>query len=81
MGESTCLPCFQMDNADLKQDETLAYYAGYTEEEIEPVFFLMVDYLARPVIHEAFYKKYASKKFLKGRYTSVLKRIQTITNE
>jgi G2/mitotic-specific cyclin 2 len=44
----------------------LSYYAGYTEEEIEPVFLLMVDYLARPVIHEAFYKKYASKKFLKG---------------
>lgn len=47
-------------------DETLSYYAGYTEEEIEPVFLLMVDYLARPVIHEAFYKKYASKKFLKA---------------
>ncbi|KAI0136333.1 cyclin-like protein [Xylariales sp. AK1849] len=47
-------------------DETLAYYAGYTEEEIEPVVHLMVDYLARPVIHEAFYKKYASKKFLKA---------------
>jgi hypothetical protein len=27
----------------------------------------MVDYLARPVIHEAFFKKYASKKFLKGK--------------
>lgn len=26
----------------------------------------MVDYLARPVVHEAFFKKYASKKFLKG---------------
>ena len=26
----------------------------------------MIDYLARPVIHEAFYKKYASKKFLKA---------------
>jgi G2/mitotic-specific cyclin 1/2 len=26
----------------------------------------MVDYMARPVIHEAFFKKYASKKFLKG---------------
>lgn len=26
----------------------------------------MVDYLARPVIHEAFFKKYASKKFLKA---------------
>lgn len=49
------------------QDPTLSYYAGYTEEEIEPVFELMVDYLARPVIHEAFYKKYASKKFLKGK--------------
>ncbi|KAI0490044.1 cyclin-like protein [Xylaria cf. heliscus] len=47
-------------------DPTIAYYAGYTEEEIEPVFELMVDYLARPVIHEAFYKKYASKKFLKA---------------
>lgn len=26
----------------------------------------MVDYLRRPVAHEAFFKKYASKKFLKG---------------
>jgi G2/mitotic-specific cyclin 1/2 len=48
------------------QDETLSYYAGYTEDEIEPVVHLMVDYLARPVTHEAFFKKYASKKFLKG---------------
>ncbi|KAH8889528.1 A/B/D/E cyclin [Thozetella sp. PMI_491] len=47
-------------------DETIAYYAGYTEEEIEPVFQLMVDYLARPVVHEAFFKKYAGKKFMKA---------------
>ncbi|KAI2629393.1 cyclin-like protein [Xylaria nigripes] len=47
-------------------DETIAYYAGYTEAEIEPVSELMVDYLARPVIHEAFYRKYASKRFLKA---------------
>ncbi|KAI1175395.1 cyclin-like protein [Nemania sp. FL0916] len=46
--------------------EAISYYSGYTEEEIEPVFELMVDYLARPVIHEALYKKYASKKFLKA---------------
>lgn len=26
----------------------------------------MVDYLRKPVAHEAFFKKYASKKFLKG---------------
>jgi hypothetical protein len=48
------------------QDATLSHYAGYDEKEIQPVFKLMVDYLARPVIHEAFFKKYASKKFLKG---------------
>ncbi|GJN72917.1 G2/M-specific cyclin NimE [Purpureocillium lilacinum] len=47
-------------------DKTLAHYAGYAEEEIEPVVELMVDYLARPVVHEAFFKKYASKKFLKA---------------
>ncbi|KAL2067372.1 hypothetical protein VTL71DRAFT_1797 [Oculimacula yallundae] len=47
-------------------DPTLAHYAGYTEEQIQPVFKLMVDYLARPVTHEAFFKKYASKKFLKA---------------
>jgi hypothetical protein len=32
-----------------------------------PVFRLMIDYLVRPVKHEAFYKKYASKKFHKGK--------------
>jgi hypothetical protein len=64
----SCQKClFWISLANTKQDDTLAYYAGYTEEEIEPVFALMVDYLARPVIHEAFYKKYASKKFLKGK--------------
>lgn len=53
-----------------QQDATIAYYAGYTEDEIEPVVHLMVDYLARPVIHEAFFKKYASKKFMKGKFSS-----------
>lgn len=47
-------------------DKTLAYFAGYSEEQVEPVVHLMVDYLARPVVHEAFFKKYASKKFLKA---------------
>jgi G2/mitotic-specific cyclin 2 len=50
-------------------DETLSFYAGYTEVEIEPVANLMVDYLARPIVHDAFFKKYASKKFLKGKFT------------
>ncbi|KAK2764858.1 G2/mitotic-specific cyclin [Emmonsiellopsis sp. PD_33] len=47
-------------------DATLAHYAGYTKEEILPVFQLMIDYLHRPVSHEAFFKKYASKKFMKA---------------
>ncbi|KAI9874875.1 MAG: G2/mitotic-specific cyclin [Pleopsidium flavum] len=47
-------------------DATLTHYAGYTEDEIQPVFKLMIDYLHRPVAHEAFFKKYASKKFLKA---------------
>jgi G2/mitotic-specific cyclin 1/2 len=29
----------------------------------------MIDYLSSPVVHEAFFKKYASKKFLKGKST------------
>ncbi|CAK4032089.1 G2 mitotic-specific cyclin-B [Lecanosticta acicola] len=47
-------------------DATLSKYAGYTEREIQPVFKLMVDYLHSPVMHEAFFRKYASKKFLKA---------------
>ena len=52
-----------------KWDATLAHYAGYTEQDIMPVFELMVDYLYAPVAHDAFYRKYASKKFLKGKRT------------
>ena len=37
----------------------------------------MVDYLHRPVSHEAFFKKYASKKFLKGKRTSSLQPFTT----
>lgn len=36
------------------------------------MFELMVDFLARPMCHEAFYKKYASKKFMKGIYLLLL---------
>jgi G2/mitotic-specific cyclin 1/2 len=63
---ASALPGFNHSNT--LQDDTLAYYAGYTEDEVEPVVHLMVDYLARPVVHEAFFKKYANKKFLKGVY-------------
>ena len=42
-------------------------FAGYSEEEILPVFDLLIRYLEAPVAHEALFKKYASKKFLKGK--------------
>lgn len=47
-------------------DADLIHYSDYTEDQIMPVFHLMIDYLARPVKHEAFFKKYASKKFMKA---------------
>lgn len=47
-------------------DITLTKFSGYTEEQIAPVFDIMVDFLQAPVAHEALFKKYASKKFLKG---------------
>lgn len=53
-------------------DATLTKYAGYTEQEIQPVFKLMVDYLAAPVVHDAFFRKYASKKFLKGELSFII---------
>jgi len=67
MGKSSLMPPIQT-TLTLYQDETIEYYSGYSEEEIDPVCQLMVDYLARPIVHEAFVKKYAGKKFLKGKH-------------
>jgi len=36
-----------------------------------PIFDLMIDYLQAPVAHEALFKKYASKKFLKGKQCDI----------
>jgi len=49
------------------QDAIFDHYSGYTEEEIRPSYQTMIDYLRAPVVHNAFYKKYAAKKFLKGK--------------
>ncbi|KAK9475070.1 cyclin-like protein [Dipodascopsis tothii] len=48
-------------------NRNMVHYSGdYTEDRIMPVCNLMIDYLAAPVRHEAFFKKYASKRFLKA---------------
>ncbi|RDA84644.1 hypothetical protein CP532_5730 [Ophiocordyceps camponoti-leonardi (nom. inval.)] len=54
-------------------DGTLEHYSGYTEEEIEPAVELMVDYLARPVVHEAFFKKQSLAKDRFSTYFANLK--------
>ncbi|KAJ1969738.1 G2/mitotic-specific cyclin [Dimargaris xerosporica] len=46
-------------------DANLIHYSGYTESELMPCVDLMIDYIAAPVRHESFFKKYASKKFFK----------------
>ncbi|OLL26700.1 G2/mitotic-specific cyclin cdc13 [Neolecta irregularis DAH-3] len=48
-------------------DANLVHYSGYKESEIKPVEALMLDYLgSEPVRHDAFFKKYANKKFMKA---------------
>ncbi len=62
--------CFR-PRANHFQDATLTKFAGYDEEEILPVFNLLISYLEAPVAHEALFKKYASKKFLKGMFNRI----------
>lgn len=50
------------------QDHVFTYYSGHTEEEIQPVVAKMLRYLASPSVeHDAFFRKYAHKKFGKGK--------------
>jgi len=45
----------------------LVHYSGYSAQEIRPVVRLMIDYLARKeILHDAFFKKYAAKKYMKA---------------
>ena len=68
--------CRQSQGHDIvltqSQTPTLAHYAGYTEDEILPVFNLMLDYCSGDILHEAFHSKYASKKYLKGEPMQIL---------
>ncbi|RXW17651.1 hypothetical protein EST38_g8204 [Candolleomyces aberdarensis] len=44
----------------------LAHYAGYKESALVPTANLMLNYILKPVRHEAFRKKYAGKRFQKA---------------
>ncbi len=50
-----------------KWDANLIHYSGdYDVEDIIVVCEMMMDYLVQPITHECFFKKYASKRFLKA---------------
>ena len=61
------------------QDATLAHYSGYSEDELMPLFELLLDYCSGDIRHEAFDTKYASKKFLKGMHFSLVTIFYTYT--
>lgn len=46
---------------------TLIHYSGgYKKNDFKHAVELILDYLTQPVLHEEFFKKYASKKFMKS---------------
>ncbi|KAI0264671.1 cyclin-like protein [Gloeopeniophorella convolvens] len=51
-----------------KEDWTpnLAHYSSYSESALIPTVNLMLNYVLKPVRHPSFFKKYASKKFMKA---------------
>lgn len=47
-------------------DNNLIHYSGgYREQDFAKVCEMIMDYLVSPIIHEEFFKKYASKKYFK----------------
>ncbi|TFK49439.1 hypothetical protein OE88DRAFT_1663020 [Heliocybe sulcata] len=44
----------------------LAHYSSYSESQLIPTAGIMLNYVLRPVRHPTFWKKYASKKYLKA---------------
>ncbi|EMD34770.1 hypothetical protein CERSUDRAFT_116962 [Gelatoporia subvermispora B] len=44
----------------------LAHYSSYPESALIPTANLMLNYVLKPIRHQSFFKKYASKKFLKA---------------
>ncbi|KAI0065251.1 hypothetical protein BV25DRAFT_1927886 [Artomyces pyxidatus] len=44
----------------------LAHYSSYSESALVPTANLMLNYVLKPIRHPSFYKKYASKKYMKA---------------
>ncbi|KAL4245508.1 cyclin family protein [Abortiporus biennis] len=44
----------------------LAHYSSYPESALIPTANMMLNYILKPIRHQSFFKKYASKRFLKA---------------
>ncbi|KAL5521768.1 CLB2 [Sanghuangporus sanghuang] len=44
----------------------LRHFSSYPEEALLPTANLMLNYILKPIAHESFFKKYASKRFMKA---------------
>ncbi|KAI5121813.1 hypothetical protein M0805_009805 [Coniferiporia weirii] len=44
----------------------LRHFSSYPEEALLPTANLILNYILKPIAHESFYKKYASKKYMKA---------------
>ena len=50
-----------------KQNDAFVFYSGYTEEQLEPGYHMLVEKLTEPGFDKLYlYKKYAHKKVLKA---------------
>lgn len=47
------------------QTPNLRHFSTYPEEALIPTANLMINYVLKPVTHESFDKKYASKRYMK----------------
>jgi G2/mitotic-specific cyclin 1/2 len=65
---------------DALQNHNLRHYAGYEEREIIPIANRMLTYLAKPIEHEIFFRKYASKRYKKVFHADLLINLQISTS-
>jgi G2/mitotic-specific cyclin 2 len=50
-----------------QQNDAFVFYSGYTEEQLEPGYYMLLEKITEPGFNKLYlYKKYAHKRFLKA---------------
>ncbi len=55
----------KMIGKDQWTGDLIHYSGGYKVRDMAQIVYMIMDYLVSPIVHEEFFKKYASKKFMK----------------